>query len=215
MWFSNVEYDVKPGLIGNKTLEHNVDVFGFPLLYSYEKNHIVVNIFGNVFGTDKNKKKFWKALLTQNRVVNFEVNNDFFIGTIIESLIYKPLYSSKIIHLSPVHIGNGKEIITIGAYKKEDLISAINSLKSAFDLKINYIKHKQIKTISFFKESPILTDKQRYAMSLALTNGYYNVPRKITLAKLAKLMGCNYSTYQVHLRTAESKIMPFYFENKK
>ena len=55
---------------------------------------------------------------------------------------------------------------------------------------------------------PDLTKKQKQALELAINNGYYDYPKKITMEKLAKLMKISYSTYQQHLKTSESKIMP-------
>lgn len=216
MWISQFKFNAKNGQIGSRTLDFGVDLFGFPLSYSYETDYVIVNIAGNLFGSDKEKKLFIRSMKSAERVVNFEVNNDFFIGTIKEPSYIKPIYSSKIIHLSPVHITKkGDEVLTIGSFSRSDLIDAINSLKSFYDLEIKFIKQKNVNTISFFKQSPNLTGKQNESMKLALTNGYYSVPRKTDLVKLAKLMKCAYSTYQVHLRKAESKLMPFHYEDKK
>jgi len=53
-----------------------------------------------------------------------------------------------------------------------------------------------------------LTDKQKRAFDLAMLNGYYLIPKKITIRELAKLMNITKSTYQNHLKRAESKILP-------
>lgn len=62
------------------------------------------------------------------------------------------------------------------------------------------------------KVSPELTERQRRAMELAIKNGYYDSPRKTNIKKLAKISGLSFSTFQVHLRKAEEKLIPYYFE---
>ena len=213
MWTSQIKFSGQESQIGSRALEHKIDLFGFPLSYSYKKDYVEVNIAGNLFGNDNHKKQFIESMKKADRVNHFEINNNFFIGTIKEPIITKKIYSSKIIHLSPVHINkNGDEILTIGSFDRKDLIDAINTLKAYPNLKVIFLKQKKVKTITFFKQNPSLTEKQKDAMNIALVNGYYSVPRKIELTKLAKIMKCSYSTYQVHLRKAESMLMPIYFE---
>ena len=54
--------------------------------------------------------------------------------------------------------------------------------------------------------------QQKQAIELAIKNGYYNVPRKTSVEKLAKLSKLSFSTFQVHLRKAEEKLIPYFFE---
>lgn len=53
-----------------------------------------------------------------------------------------------------------------------------------------------------------LTRKQLEALNLAVANGYYTWPRRISLAELAALVGLSRRTFQDHLRKAEAKLMP-------
>ena len=52
-----------------------------------------------------------------------------------------------------------------------------------------------------------LTDKQLQALSLALGCGYYRVPKKATTTQIANQIGVPRTTYEEHLRKAESKIL--------
>jgi predicted DNA binding protein len=47
---------------------------------------------------------------------------------------------------------------------------------------------------------------------LAIKNGYYSSPRKINVKELAKISKLSFSTFQVHLRKAEEKLIPYFFE---
>jgi len=55
-----------------------------------------------------------------------------------------------------------------------------------------------------------LSDRQEEATRVAVENGYYEVPRKINMDGLCKIMGCSKSTLDVTLRQAERKIMNQY-----
>jgi predicted DNA binding protein len=214
MWTCQIKFNGQKGQIGGRALKYKIDLFGFPLSYSYKEKYVEVNISGNLFGDENKKKQFIKSMKNADRVTHFEINENFFIGTIQEPRHTQAIYSSKIIHLSPAHIDkNGYEIVNIGSFSRIDLMNAINTLKLYSNFEIIFLKEKKIKTISFFKQNPILTEKQKEAMQIALVNGYYSIPRKIELKQLAKIMKCAYSTYQVHLRKAESKLMPSYFQN--
>ena len=67
---------------------------------------------------------------------------------------------------------------------------------------------EKISNISFTKLLPEITKNQKEALELAINNGYYDYPKKIKMEKLAKMMKISYSTYQAHLKKAESKILP-------
>lgn len=56
----------------------------------------------------------------------------------------------------------------------------------------------------------LLSLKQEEAVNFAIENGYYDVPRKINIDGLCKIMGCSKSTLDVTLRNAERKIMNQY-----
>lgn len=213
MWTAKLTFDGKKALIGSRTLKHKINFFGFPLSYFYQKEYIEVHITGVLIGSEKAKREFIKDLEKSERLVNLELNEDFFVGTIKEPLIAKSVYNKNIIHLAPALIDeNGNETINIASFNKQELSRAIATLERVYKAKIHYIKQRKVKNISIVKENPELTDKQKRALELAIKHGYYEYPRKIELEKLAKLAGISYSTYQAHLRKAEKKLLPFFFE---
>ena len=57
------------------------------------------------------------------------------------------------------------------------------------------------------KASKEVTDKQSRAFEAAVSQGYYEWPKQITLKELALMSGVSRTTYQNHLRKAESRIM--------
>jgi predicted DNA binding protein len=52
-----------------------------------------------------------------------------------------------------------------------------------------------------------LTGKQSHALLTALERGYYHVPKKISTDEIAKGLGVPRTTYEEHLRKAESKVL--------
>lgn len=213
MWVAKIKFDSKGTLIGTKAVTHHVDLFGFPLSYEPSDEAIIVHITGTIFGTEKNKKDFVVSLKKEKRVLHFELNKDFFIGTIKEPLFAQPAYDKDIFYLSPAHISEkGFELIHIGAFEKKSLLKVMDALEKNRNGELLQIGEEKVGSISIFKLRAELTAKQRRAMELAIKHGYYHSPRKIDLQQLAKLAKLSFSTYQVHLRKAESKVMPYLFE---
>ncbi len=213
MWIAKIKFSSEGTLIGSKAQKYKVTLFGFALSYFYEKNDIIVHITGTLFGNEKNKKSFVKELKKENRVVNFELSNDFFVGTIKEPAYTKQIYNKDIIYIAPALISDqGYEIINIGCFKREPLIKIANILKKEKNGVLISIQQKKIKSISVVKVHPELTKKQKQAIEMAIKYGYYHSPRKIDLKSLAKLAKLSFSTYQVHLRKAEEKLIPYFFE---
>ncbi|MBI2449517.1 hypothetical protein HYV49_04435 [Candidatus Pacearchaeota archaeon] len=92
MWIARIKFSEEGTLIGSRTMKYNINLFGFPLSYFYEKNWIVVHITGIIFGKEEDKKAFVKEIKKESRVINFEINNDFFVGSIKEPIYAKPIY---------------------------------------------------------------------------------------------------------------------------
>ena len=213
MWIAKIKFSSEGTLIGSKAQKYKVTLFGFALSYFYEKNNIIVHITGTLFGGEENKKNFVKELKKEDRVINFELNNDFFVGTIKEPTYTKQIYNKNIIHVAPALISDqGYEIITIGCFEREPLIIIANILKKEKNGVLISIQKKKIKSISIIKVHPDLTKKQKQAIEMAIKHGYYHSPRKIDLKSLAKMSRLSFSTYQVHLRKAEEKLIPYFFE---
>jgi len=213
MWVMKVKIDGSKSLMGSKTSKFQIDLFLFPLSFVKQKRKFVVHAAGTIFGSEKNIKEFVKELKTEKRVINVEVNGDFFVCTIEEPTCLDCVYNERIIHVEPTHISSkGYEVGCLGSFARSNLTNAISVLERKYDGKIISIQNRKIKSISIMRVHPNLTDKQREAMKLAIKGGYYDYPRKIDLQKLARLSKLSFSTYQAHLRKAEGKLIPHYFE---
>ncbi|MCK4521875.1 MAG: helix-turn-helix domain-containing protein [Nanoarchaeota archaeon] len=213
MWVAKIKFSGKGTLIGSKAVKHKVNLFGFPLSYYYEKKWIIVQIAVTIFGNEKNKKEFIRDLKKEKRTSNLELKNDFLIGIIKEPIYIKCIYNKDIIHIDPAFISDkGYELINVGSFDRKRLMDIVKLMEERYKGRLLSIQQKKIKSISIMRVHPELTEKQKKAMELAIKHGYYHSPRKIDLKQLTKLAGLSFSTYQVHLRKAEEKLIPYFFE---
>ena len=211
MWVAKFKIDGSKGLIGSRTKKYNISLSGYPVSTYIKNNWVYVNIAGLIFGEEKNKKAFLEDFKKSKRVLKIEQKGDFLIGKIKEPGWAKQVYHSSFIHLEPILIKpDGFELFTIGSWERKELTKLVKIMKKTHNAKLLKIYEENITNISIMSIQPKLTDKQKKAIDLAIKNGYYECPRNIELEKLAKLMKISYSTYQVHLRKAEKKLLPFF-----
>lgn len=134
MWTAKIRFNTKGTLIGEKAVKYNVNIFGFPLSYYRQNKWIIVHITGTILGEKDNIKRFFKELKKEKRVLELELKEDFFIGTIKEPLFSKVAYNKEIIYIAPALISSeGKEIIHIGCFNKKPLIKIANTLKKEME----------------------------------------------------------------------------------
>ena len=102
------------------------------------------------------------------------------------------------IDLHTVH--DGFEYWHVGVIDK----SSIEKMRKALD-KVGILKVLYINKVSFTQ--PLLTEQQKKVFLLASKLGYYEIPRKVTIEKIAKILKLNHSTVGEHLLKAENKII--------
>lgn len=213
MWVARIKFDSASTLIGSKLPLYGVDVIGYPLSYQYERGHITVQLAGTIFGKEDNKQEFIRDLRKESRVVDLELSEDFLIVTVKEPCFAEVIYNQSIIHVKPAILSSqGYEIIQVASHTKEPLTRIIALLKEKYDGELLWIRQQDIHSISVMTIRAELTQKQREAFELAVRQGYYAVPRKTSVQKLAEMSSLSFATYQVHLRKAESKLLPSVLE---
>ncbi len=62
---------------------------------------------------------------------------------------------------------------------------------------------------------PTLTAKQEEALKLAFQNGYYEIPRKITIRDMCQMMDVSPAAFNITLRIAERKVLNLYLSNNR
>lgn len=216
MWVSEFQFDGSNAPIGSITKKFNISISTYPISLTEEKNKLLIYFAVNIYGSEENKKLVLKNIKKNTRIHFVEQNNDFLIILFEEPVSIKPLYQHNIIHTKPIFISsNGKEIWSVASKNKENLTKFYKIFKKMRNAKMLFIKNKKITNISIAQICPELTDKQKQAIKLAIEEGYYNIPRKIDVKDLAKKSNLAFSTYQTHLRKAESKLIPYSFTKIK
>lgn len=199
--------------------KYQVEMFGFPLT-NYEKSgKINLLISATISGSEENKDKFYNDLKKDKRVKFAERYKDFILMQTIHPFSrearreIKIFYNKEYILIKPVHIDKeGWEHWEVGCLDRVELNKIINAAIKYYNGKLISVKDEKIKNITNLEFSPNLSEKQFETIKLALNEGYYNYPRKLTIPELAKKMGKSYSSFQENLRRAENKIVEFFFE---
>jgi predicted DNA binding protein len=209
MWILKLKLNAENFLMGKLAKKFNVDILGYPLSYYKDFKNLFLTSAGYLIGESANKKNLISYARRSKEFVNIEIKNDFIINVSKQPLETELVYNSKLIRPNPVYISKeGYHIWEIASWERDDLELIINITKRKYQSKILKFKKEKISNISFTSILPELSVKQKQAIDLAISEGYYKYPKKTNLHKLAKLSKLSYSTYQEHLKKAESKLMP-------
>lgn len=209
MWVLKLKLSPEGFFLGGCAVKYKVDMIGYSLSYYKDKKYLYLTIAGFMIGEEKNKKALIRDAKKMKEIVNFEINGDFIIAIVKEPLYTEPAYDPKLMRPRPGFISHeGYHIWEYASWKKEPLLKIIKFARKYHKGEILKFKQEKLKNISFTTILPGLSEKQKKALELAVSEGYYNYPKKTNLHKLAKLMKISYSTFQEHLKKAEEKIIP-------
>lgn len=156
--------------------------------------------------TDKNfnailnylkKEKTIKSVQVMERTKTYMILQ---LDTYAPQPIIRHIYKNNCFQLSPTLLERGGEVWTVGAPARKNITQVFRYLRTMGRARLTFISSSSFDTIT-------LSEKQRSALNLALYNGYYERPRKITVTKLAKAYGLTKTPFLRHLRDAEIKII--------
>ncbi len=86
--------------------------------------------------------------------------------------------------------------------------------REALNELLERLKHEEVEVkilrLSSVADVETLTSRQRNIVEIALEEGYFDYPRRVTLRQLAKTVGVSASTVSEVLRRAEKKILSTY-----
>jgi len=209
MWIMKLSLDAKNLFFGRLALKHKIALFGSPLSFSHANHELLIQISGVIVGSEQNKKKFIDYFKKSSRVTAFESNKDYIVASYKTSWFTKWLDNKHLIHSAHLSIDfDGTELLTIESFQKLSLIFLFEIFKIKYKAKLISLQKEKSSVIPVLRSSIDLTSEQRFALELALNKGYYKIPRKISVKELSKIARLSYSTFQQHLRKAESKILP-------
>lgn len=198
--------------IGNRCKKFQVISYSIPLGNWKEKNFSFTSERHTLEGNPENIKNFFKDIKKDVRVKNLEIsgNTMFFIGKGKEK-IPSSFYNQKMFFPKPVFVDKqGFEYWEVASYEKIMLSKFFQLLKRQKYQCLEMLQFKNIKldNIYFPAIAPNLTEKQRRVFELAVENGYYDIPKRTDLKRLAHAMKISLATFQEHLKRAEAKVIP-------
>ena len=164
-------------------------------------------------GEPRNVKMFIGDLRKDKRLIHIEVdqNTVFFIARIKSEKIPTYFYTQRMFFVKPVYVNKeGYEFWEVASYDKAVLDKFLEGMQGQGYEHLEILSYKDVKlnNIYFPAIAPNLSEKQKKAFSLAVDEGYYDIPKRTELKKLASIMGLSLATYQEHLKRAEVKIIP-------
>jgi len=216
MWKAKISVYDEKGVYAKLAKKFNVNIHGHMLHHYNDKKSSYYTLLAFVSGGEKLQKAFIKALKKEEKFDKIEIEGNFFVCRMKEtvnkkrqeyvSLFYNPL----LIQVTPFVVHpDGWEEVEFASFERKHLEKIIKTSEKTFQLKLYYIKKEKLDNLGILNVLPKLTEKQRNAVELATSKGYYKYPRNIDVQDLAKKKKVSFSTFQEHLRKAENKLIPF------
>jgi len=198
--------------IGNRCEKYGVISHSIPLGNWKEKGYLFTSERHTLEGEPEQIKKFFNDIGKDKRVINLEIsgNTMFFIGKSREK-IPSSFYTQKMFFTKPVFVDeHGYEYWEVASYNRNVLSDFLEALEKQHYEYLEMLQFRNIKldNIYFPAIAPDLTEKQKAVFELAVKEGYYDIPKRTDLIKLAKIMKISVATYQEHLKRAEAKVVP-------
>lgn len=217
MWALRIKVREKWNIYNSRTKKFKVKIYFYSHNYYEKGNKIFYVGSGLVTGKEENIKSFFSDLKKDPKTEFIEVNKDFFTCTYAEQKtsaraeVVKVAYNPRIIFLKPAIIDEeGWEDWEVASSNRLDIEAFLRAVrKHPGEHKLFFFKQQKITNLMIYSLLPKLSGKQREVLLLAVQEGYYGYPRKITLDKLAKILKISVSTCQFHLAKAEAKLVPF------
>lgn len=215
MWHLKFKAKHSDCIYAPKIIELKINTFFYPLGSYFEGKYILSPMMQIVVGNEKQIKNYEKYLKKHKLIVKIER-----VGRVIFTLAkhersqreYSALYDPRLFYPIPGHYDSkGYEIWEIVSWDKKVLLKVIDLIKNAKSteyFELLKLEQETIKDIYLPKLMPKLSKRQQEVFNLAIKEGYYQIPRKINLDKMAKMLKISTPTLQEHLRKAESKIIP-------
>lgn len=198
--------------IGNRCEQYKVISYSMILGNWKGKEYSFTSERHTLEGDPQQVRKFFDDIKKDKKVTNLEIsgNTMFFIGK-SKKRIPSSFYTQKMFFTKPVFVDEqGYEYWEVASYDRSVLTEFLNELEKQHYEHFEMLQFKNIKldNIYFPAIAPDLTEKQKEVFELAVKEGYYDIPKRMDLKKLAKLMKISVATYQEHLKRAEAKIIP-------
>lgn len=183
----------------------------YPLTTYFSGNYMHISSLHLLSGREAEKKKFIRAFSADPRVVEIEGEcTDFFFSHVKTKKTDRhtfTFYDPRLFFLRPV-IHTDREDWLVGAWEKTYLQQIYRNWQKYFDVEVISIGREKVSEVFLPNLTPALTAKQKEALELAASMGYYDYPRRVYLEQMARKLGISRISLQERLHKAESKILP-------
>lgn len=214
MWYLKFKLRHKDCIFAPLVEKYSLHIEFFPMNHYRKGNWIYTPAIHIPKGTESNIKKYLKELRENENVVKMEVSKVVFTLTREKAQEghYEVIYNPEIMFITPGHnTPDGYEGWEVASWNRkvlEGLIIVMEKAKNVIHFEILKFEEKNLDEVYIVQLFPQLPKKQKEAIELAYSNGYYQYPRRTNLDKLAKLAKVSKQTLQENLRKAESRLMP-------
>jgi predicted DNA binding protein len=197
-------------MISSRTKKFSITAQSYPLNEQQQSKEKLTTSLHFLHGEKEAIAEFAADLKKDKKVKYVEANNNMIY--LIDIQKNKPVMETNrfIFFVKPtVSDSDGFEHWEIASHTKEILMNWMKTIKPHIkSFTLESISPLAISHIYLPRLLPGFTDLQKKAIDLASSEGYYAIPRKITIRKLAKIFCVSPSTYQKHLQAAEAKLIP-------
>ena len=191
----------------DKTVRYNVSAYGVPLS-SYVKKGVQYHS-GMIMleGSEEGVRRFVEAVKKDTRAKKVEYYPPSLYVLLEGNDTITTYFDRSLFLLKPVFFKEGYEYWEVGCFERKPLITFFEKIKAVAEVKMLKIGKEKPQAM-FYHSVPMLTLKQYEALFCAIQEGYYRYPREKSVEEMAMIMKVPRSTFQEHLRKAESKVMP-------
>ncbi len=211
MWVCRIEVPYREqSLMSSLCRKHGVAIAGFPIA-GHDAGD-VVRVIGQftLLGPPARFDAFVDEFVRDERVFHSERNGTTLLVDVAQHKANRCLFQPGVFHAKPVQVSrDGVYSFTIASWEKRVLREIAVAYAKRFRARVLAIRREGPSNVRLMGVFPELTAKQERCLDLAITQGYYEYPRKTTLKELAARAGISYSTFQFHLQNAEKKLLPF------
>jgi predicted DNA binding protein len=224
LWTAKLRGYDEDSILGEKARRLNLTVHYYPINYYEEDNVFYFVAAGVVKGLPANVRKCFAELRKTKQsahrryLAHLEVSKEAFLSVTAHKAsvefrkMVRAFYKPTLIHLKPAVIHpDGHEEWEVCSFSKADLDSIIRIAEQLYHLELSSVRRAKFGNLHIVMATPKLSSKQRAAMEVAITRGYYAYPRRAGLKDLARASGLGVTTLHAHLRKAENKLIPYLF----
>lgn len=155
-------------------------------------------------GSEIDKKRLYDLIKREPNVIETRKRNEnhFFIRIKKDTSFYINLLNKRYITKNTVIMSDGTETETLFGFSKKALRDSLAILR----------EDREVRILSFepFQDRS-LTQKEQELLSLAVKEGYYEIPRRIYASELGDVFGLKKSVILDRLRRIERKLVNQYF----